>query len=391
MSGTEIFLLAMMIIFSFPWIVWRWGHLDNDVPLVVVQILSGIILGPGLLGRICPSYYQLIFTPSTIQSLNGIAWWAVMVFVWLAGIELDLKESWGNRKETLITASLALITPMAGGAFLAYFLSTSSGWIGDQAQSWQFILGVGMSCAVTALPILVLFLEKLSLLRQPLGQRILRYASMDDIIIWGVLALILMDWDRIALQLTFFLLFLPITAFLRYFMAKMSMNDRWYGGLIWLIFCALGADWSGLHFMVGAFLSGAVIDKSWFDEKKLDDFRHHVLFIIMPVFFLSTGLRTNWSLGGSTVFTVAFLLLIISIIGKLLGLTLAGKLLKWPKGEASLIGWLLQTKGLIIIIFSNILLDRHIITDSTYTALLLMAVGSTSLTIPAVRRLIKLN
>ena len=71
------------------------------------------------------------------------------------------------------------------------------GWIGPRAHTWQFIVGVGMACAVTALPILVLFLEKLGVLRTPLGQRILRYASMDDVAIWGVLALILMDWNRV--------------------------------------------------------------------------------------------------------------------------------------------------------------------------------------------------
>jgi Kef-type K+ transport system membrane component KefB len=76
----------------------------------------------------------------------------------------------------------------------------TSGWMGPKAMTWQFVLGVGMSCAVTALPILILFMEKLDILRQPIGQRILRYASLDDIAIWGVLALILMDWQRVGRQ-----------------------------------------------------------------------------------------------------------------------------------------------------------------------------------------------
>ncbi len=75
------------------------------------------------------------------------------------------------------------------------------GWIGPNAMHWQFVLGVGMACAVTALPILVLLLEKLGILRQPLGQRILRYASLDDVAIWGVLAAILVDWERLGRQL----------------------------------------------------------------------------------------------------------------------------------------------------------------------------------------------
>ena len=110
--------------------------------------------------------------------------------------------------------------------------------------------------------------------------------------------------------------------------------------------------------------------------------RQNVLLIIMPVFFLSTGLRTTWTMGGTAVFLVAGILLVASISGKLLGVRMAGAILHWQPGESSLIGWLLQTKALIMIIFVNVLLDKGIITSTTFTALLLMAVGSTMLTIP---------
>jgi Kef-type K+ transport system membrane component KefB len=136
--------------------------------------------------------------------------------------------------------------------------------------------------------------------------------------------------------------------------------------------------------MVGAFLAGAIMDGHWFDQKQMDALRHHVLLVVMPVFFLSTGLRTNWAIGGSTVFIAAAGLLLASVAGKLIGIHVAGRLLRWTKGEASLIGWLLQTKALIMIIFANVLLDKRIITNETFTALLLMAVGSTMLTVPVV-------
>ena len=89
-------------------------------------------------------------------------------------------------------------------------------------------------------------------------------------------------------------------------------------------------------------------------------------------------------MGGSAVFVAAGVLLVASVSGKLLGLHLAGKILRWQPGEAGLIGWLLQTKALIMIIFVNVLLDKQIITNTTFTALLLMAIGSTMLTIPVV-------
>ena len=119
-----------------------------------------------------------------------------------------------------------------------------------------------------------------------------------------------------------------------------------------------------------------------FDRKQVDLFRDHILLATMPVFFLSTGLRTDWQVGGLAVFGAAALMLAAAVGGKLAGVHLAGKILRWPKGEASLIGWLLQTKALIMIIFVNVLLDKAIISSEAFTATLLMAVASTMLTVP---------
>ena len=392
MNTTEIFLIAMTIIFTLPYLIWRLGRTDYYAPLVVVQIITGILLGPGILGKFFPEYYQFVFNPAVIQSLNGIAWWAVMLFVCIAGVELDLKKAWAHRRESGITAGLALGVPLLFGSIAAAAMLGFDGWIGPRAHNWQFILGVGMACAVTALPILILLMEKLAILRQPIGQRILRYASVDDIAIWGVLALILMDWERIGRQGTFLAGFALAAWAFHHLMVRLQERDRWYVALIWLAAVAFAADWAGLHFMVGAFLAGATMEADWFDQEKMDQLRHHVLLVIMPVFFLSTGLRTNWDVGGAAVFVAAALLLAASVSGKLLGVRLAGRILNWAPGEAGVIGWLLQTKALIMIIFANILLDKQVITSETFTALLLMAVASTMLTVPVVApRLTKLK
>ena len=326
MSTSELFLAALLVIFSLPYLVWRLGNTENFAPLVVVQIVGGILLGPGVLGAQFPQVYQALFTPSVLGSLNGLAWWGVMLFVWLAGLELDLEQAWTHRRESAITAALALGAPLVLGCVAAYAMVLEPGWMGPTATQWQFVLGVAMSCAVTALPILVLFLEKLHILR-----------------------------------------------------------DRLYLGLVWLALCALAADVAGLHFMVGAFLAGVVIDAHAIDQAQRDALRNNVLLLMMPVFFLSTGLRTQWGLGGSAVFVAAAWLLLAAVSGKLLGVHLAGRILGWKRGEASLIGWLLQTKALIMIIFCNILLDKGIISNDAFTALLLMALASTMLTVPVVK------
>lgn len=389
MTLTEVYLIALLIIFALPWLAWRLLRTDYWAPLVVVQIVGGILLGPGVLGAIFPDYYAFVFRPEVIHALNGVAWWAVMLFVWVAGIELDLAAAWKNRAETGITAGLALGMPLLLGAGAALILLQWPGWRGPLGAPWQVVLGIGMACAVTALPILILLMDKIGILRRQMGQRVLRYASLDDIAIWAVLALILLDFARIGRQALFVAAFALAAWGLRRVMERVNKEERWPIGLMWLIAVALAADWSGLHYMVGAFLAGVVLEARWFGHEAMDRFRGVVLMTVMPVFFLSTGLRTAWESGGIAVFGAALLLLAAAVGGKLLGVQIAGRLLGWTRDEARLIGWLLQTKALIMIIFANILLDKQVITSTAFTALLLMAVMSTMLTTPLATPLAK--
>lgn len=385
MTAAEAFILALLAVFALPYATWRLAGGGIRLPLVVVQILGGILLGPGILGALAPEAHAAVFRPEVIQSLTGVATWAVILFIFLAGLELDLSETWAQRRETLVTAGAALVVPLALGSAVGLGLVlTNDGWVGSAGHGWQAVLGIGMSAAVTALPILILFLTQLDLLRKPLGQRVLRYASLDDVAIWAVLALILLDWDRMVRQVGFTLIFLTLAPLVRRLIPRLAPRDRWPVALVWLLAASLTSDWAGLHYMVGAFLAGAVLEPRWFDSAKVDAMREVVLVVLMPVFFLSTGLRTSWDMGGAMVFLAAGLLLAAAIAGKLLGVALAGRILGWPRGEAWVIGWLLQTKALIMIIFANILLDKAVISGTTFTALLLMALGSTVLTMPVV-------
>ena len=388
MTTTELYLAAMAIIFTVPYLFWRLLRTDSWAPLVVVQIVMGVILGPGVLGALAPTVYSAIFTAPVIAALNGVAWWAVSLFVFVAGMELNLQHAWNDRRATGITAGLSLVVPLITGSAAALLLLQWQGWIGARAETWQFVLGIGMAAAVTALPILIVLMEKLKILRTDLGQRVLRYASLDDILIWSVLAVILMDWTRISHQAIFLVSYVTAALGLRRLMVRLTEQDRWYVSLIWLVFCALLADWAGLHYMVGAFLAGVVIDSHWFNQQELDWVRNTILLLLMPVFFLSTGLRTSWELGGYMVFAAALLILVMQILGKQLAVQLAGRIQGWAPGDATLIGWLLQTKALIEIIFATVLLDKQIITSAMFTALLLMALASTMLTTPIVRPLL---
>ena len=125
MSITEVYLIAMLIIIAVPYLVWRGLRTEYFAPLVVVQILCGILLGPGVLGAAFPAYYDFVFQPEVIRMLNGVATWAVMIFVWIAGIELDLKSVWRNRGETGLTAGFALVTPLLFGCGAAWLMLQS--------------------------------------------------------------------------------------------------------------------------------------------------------------------------------------------------------------------------------------------------------------------------
>ena len=177
MSTTEVFLLAMLLIFVVPFAIWRLGRTEYYAPLVVVQILCGILLGPGVLGAAFPDYYAFVFDKPVIAALNGIAWWAVMLFVWVAGVELDLGAAWQRRRETGVTAGLALGMPLLFGAAAALvLLGFGSGWIGAGGSpglnpsscairymtrrlpwartrtTWRRVVGTATSCARIATP-----------------------------------------------------------------------------------------------------------------------------------------------------------------------------------------------------------------------------------------------
>ena len=135
---------------------------------------------------------------------------------------------------------------LLGCAAAAVLLTTPHGSMGPRAQTWQFVAGIGMACAVTALPMLILLMEKLAILRQPvgqrIGQRILRYASLDDIAIRGVLAAILLDWGRVGRQVFFLAAFALLTVLLRRLRLRLPERDRWWMALIMIIFVKVLLD-----------------------------------------------------------------------------------------------------------------------------------------------------
>lgn len=385
-SPTEIYLFVLLGIFLIPFLIWRIFRTDGYAPLVVVQILTGVAFGPGIFGHFFEKQYSTLFTPDTTKMLGGVATLAVISFVFTAGVEVDIRKAWAMRKDSLTTSFFALVTPLIVGAIAAAVLSMDKKWVGGNAHEWQFVLSVGMALAVTALPILVLLLEKMDILKSDIGIRSLRYASFDDVAIWAVFAIIIMDWERLFRQFSFLIFYCVISYFIMKYAYKIKQQDRIYFSLFWLLSCAYLADWSGLHYLVGGFLAGFVLKEEWLGEEILLEMRKWVLLVLMPVFFLNTGLRTQWELSDISVLYIAVILFAVQAVGKISGVSIAGKMLGWERRETVTIGWLLQTKALIEIIFCTIMLDKGIISAPMFTALLFMAIISTVATTPIVSR-----
>ncbi len=105
MSQSELFLLVLLVIFALPLGLWHLTGRAAWAPLVVVQILTGILLGPGILGALAPGLWSTVFTTGVTSMISGVALWAVILFVFLAGLELDLRAAWAERGETLTVAA----------------------------------------------------------------------------------------------------------------------------------------------------------------------------------------------------------------------------------------------------------------------------------------------
>ncbi len=386
-SVSELYLIAFFIILWLPFLIWKVFKTENWMPLAIIQIVAGILIWPAILWNIYPDIYNALFTKEVLGPLQWVAWIGVILFVWFSGLEINFINSRKNKKDTFVTAGLWFLFPVIIWWIFSFVLAHFDGWMGEKATVWQFVLVWWLAVSVTALPILALFLEKYGILRKELWQRIMRYAAFDDIFIWILLSIILLEWNKIILQILFFIGLFIFTRGISFVLWKMKQTqEKLLVWILWMLFIAFFADYSGLHFIVGAFLAGFVLPISHFWEETIDSLRKFVLLLLMPVFFLLTGIKTNWELWGIWILGIWVIFSLIAIWWRILWVFVASKVLKWQTNDVFLIWWFLQTKWLIEVIFITILLERQIISSATFTALLLMAIISTCLTQPMTRK-----
>jgi Kef-type K+ transport system membrane component KefB len=397
-----IFVVQALAILVLPVAVWRGLRLRGAVPLVVVQILVGIALGPTLFGRFAPETYHLLFNPATLTPLWGVASIAVLLFGFVTGLHLDPADFLGRGRAFAVVAGASVAVPTAAG-FLGglWIIARQPGELGGGVGPVGFAIAIGICIGVTALPVLGAVLREMDLLGRRIGNYALGIAAVNDAALWLLLGGLMTavageapGTPNMLLSLLGLPIYLAVMVWLvppvmrraaGVLLCDGRMRERALAGV-----CAVALGSAvitqilGLHYIFGAFVAGAVIPRE-LRQPLLDRLQVATVGVLMPFFFMLTGLRTLIDLGSSGFVEILLVTTALAIVGKVGGTALAARLTGEPWPTAVGLGALVQTKGLMELIVLTILLDRGIIATNVFSALVLMAVLTTMLAMPLTR------
>jgi Kef-type K+ transport system membrane component KefB/nucleotide-binding universal stress UspA family protein len=366
-------------------------------PLVIGEIIAGIMLGPSLLGLIFPDAASFLFPTSTLPFLDVLSEIGLIFFMFLIGLELNPKYLKGQLDVAILTSHVSIIVPFSLGSLLAIFLYPL---VSNNSVSFTaFALFLGAAMSITAFPVLARIITENNLQGTKLGTLALTCAAVDDVTAWCLLALaiaVVRTQSVVGAFPTILAAIIYITFMVtvgRWFLQKLAVYYRRTGRLsqlllagiyIAVVVSALITEFIGIHLIFGAFLLGAAMPKNAGlvreIAEKTEDF---VLIFLLPVFFAFSGLRTQiglldrpelWLLCGAVV--------AVAIIGKYVGTYVAARVSGINKRDASALGWLMNTRGLTELIVLNIGLSFGVISPLLFTMLVIMALVTTFMTSP---------
>ena len=402
MTPELIFLVQALAILVLPVAVWHVLCLRGRVPLVVVQILVGVALGPTLFGRFAPETYHLFFNPATLTPLWGVASIAVLLFGFVTGLHLDPADFLGRGRSFAVVAGASVAVPTAAG-FLGglWIVARQPAELMGGIHPLGFAIAIGICIGVTALPVLGAILREMDLLGRRIGNYALGIAAVNDAALWlllGGLMTAVAGGAPGSPGLLVSLLGLPI------YLAAMvwlvpplmrraagvllrdgRMSERALAGVCAVALAsAMVTQILGLHYIFGAFVAGTLMPHE-LRQPLLDRLQVATVGLLMPFFFMLTGLRTLIDLESSGFVGMLAILTGLAIAGKVGGTALAARLVgeTWTTGLS--LGALVQANGLMGLIVLTILLDRGIITTNVFSALVLMGVLTTMLAMPMTR------
>jgi Kef-type K+ transport system membrane component KefB len=433
-----ILLLQILAVVGIPLMLWRYFRLGRFFPLAIIQIFAGIALGPSILGALWPGAYETLFGPKylkegieslksvtdtlpfTMQQLSAlslrsgietIAQIAVILFVFLAGCEADKQVLGNSAKMVLRIGVTGVFLPLVLGATAAWYLAglpRAAGASIGMLPYGQLLYSIafGLCMAVTALPILVIVLRELGFNQKPIGTVALAVGGVDDALLWGSLAILLPlapsmaavaggvvtgnPWQSaidfslaigggVAAASIIYYLITPLLEKL----LKSEAPERLLMStvIIALFFASAITEFTGLHAVFGAFLVGLMLPEK-LRHLAQDRFDVPVSLLLLPFFFLSTGLKTSFAFGDASMWTIFSVAMAVCITGKFLGISVPAYLSGQSMPFSITLGTLMQCKGLMEIVVVTLLYSRGVFGPSTFTALVLVALVSTAITAP---------
>ncbi|QHG18142.1 cation:proton antiporter [Nostoc sp. ATCC 53789] len=366
-------------------------------PLVIGEIVAGIMLGPSLFGLVAPHLAITLFPPETIPFLNVLSQVGLIFFMFLIGLELNPKYLSGQLEVAVLTSHVSILVPFSLGTLLAAILYPLVSNASVSFTAFALFLGAAMS--ITAFPVLARIITENNLQGTRLGTLALTCAAVDDVTAWCLLAVaiavartgdfagaiptIIASIVYIGLMLTAGRWFLQRLA--RHYLRAGRLSQLLLAGIYMAVVAsALITELIGIHLIFGAFLLGAAMPKNEDLVRELaiktEDF---VLIFLLPIFFAYSGLKTQIGLlNRPELWLLCALVLGVAIAGKYVGTYVAARVSGISKREASALGWLMNTRGLTELIVLNIGLELGVISPLIFTMLVIMALVTTFMTSP---------
>ncbi|MDQ3069784.1 MAG: cation:proton antiporter [Acidobacteriota bacterium] len=370
-------------------------------PPVIGEVLAGILLGPSLIG---PELSSRILPPAIAPALGIIAQLGVILYMFVVGLELETGKLRSRGRSIVIISWASILLPFALGLAIAPILFERVGPPGVPRLGFALFMGVAMS--VTAFPVLARILKDRGMDRSPVGVIALSAAAIDDVTAWCLLAIVVgITQAQIGGGLRVIGMAAGYVAVM--FLVVRPLAQRWtkarakseaggsdeYGALpqariavmfLALLLSAIATEAIGIHAIFGAFLFGALIPEESPIARALSaQLRGVVTVLLLPAFFAFTGMRTRIDLvAGVEAWLLCGLIILVAVAGKFLGTLAGGRLTGLGWRDASILGVLMNTRGLMELIVLNIGLELGVISPALFAMMVIMALTTTIMTGP---------
>lgn len=373
---------------------WLLGKVYQ--PKVIGEMVAGILLGPSLLGWVAPEFSAYVFPPESLAPLHWLSQAGLLLYMFMVGLELDTHKLRKLGHTAVVISHTSIIVPFALGSLLALNLYPEVA--DDTLPFGGFVLFTGVAMSVTAFPVLARILSERNLIGTGLGTLTIACAAVDDVTAWCLLAVIIALVKSNADQLALWQMFLGLGVYLAVMLfALRPAIGRLVAGLdgarltyrltaalvLVMLASSWTTEWLGIHALFGAFLAGVVVPKERGLGEALVARLRPLVVILIPLFFVYSGLRTNIGLISSRAMLLyCGLIFVVAVVGKLGGSMVAARVTGTPWREAAAIGVLMNTRGLVELVILNIGLDIGVLTRPLFSMMVVMAVGTTLMTTP---------